>query len=211
MELESLCDRWKAWSRTVWREADGWEALFPEWDALIAEAARVMTKGLPTEAEVRLLEMCWSISEEDEELLHFAEEHIDECWAVLRRLAVSSDWKVRWQVYEASAAAGRRAEEILRPGLEDTDEYARQRAVLALARVAPDDARALAEVLFEDPAPYIRQAAIELACSVGDREFLRASLERLSHDPVDHVRRQARRKLGEAFDSAQGSASSRRA
>jgi HEAT repeat protein len=138
-----------------------------------------------------ILAECWSISQEDEELLSFASDHLDSCWSTLQALAGSSLQGCRWQVYEALAGAGQPAEGVLRQGLSDQDAYARRRALLSLAKLRPSDAHDLARRFTKDPDPYMRQAAIEMVLVSADQAFQRNTLTALREDPVDHVRKAA--------------------
>jgi HEAT repeat protein len=150
-----------------------------------------MTRGEPSPETARILAECWSASQEDEELLSFATEHLDECWPTLRVLATSSLPGCRWQVYAAIAGVGRPAEDVLRKGLLDEDPYARRRALLSLAKVRPADAQNLAERFTRDPDPYMRQAAIEMILASTDKSFQRNAIIVLKTDPVEHVRKAA--------------------
>jgi HEAT repeats len=162
-DLHMLFAEWKQWSVTADRSEDGWESDFPQWQALIEAAIGMMTQDELAPQASAILAECWAASQEDEELLTFASEHLDDCWPTLQALAQSSLPGCRWQVYEAVAGAGRPAEDILRQGLSDQDPYARRRALLSLARLQPSDAHIIAERFTKDPDPYMRQAAIEMA------------------------------------------------
>lgn len=115
-----------------------------------------------TEEEIKNVELCWSISEETEDMADFAREHIERCRQPLSLLAQSSFPQVRWQVYSVLGSAGSGAEGLLRAGLEDPDAYCRRQAILALARLRPPDAGALADRFAEDQDPYIRQASVQM-------------------------------------------------
>jgi hypothetical protein len=122
-------------------------------------AIRTMTQAELSECELNDLEVCWSISEESEELADYAREHAAATWETLVRLAKSELPQVRWQVYDALSSSGERADEILRAALDDPDAYARRRAILSLARIRPGDAVSLAERFEHSDDPYIRSAA----------------------------------------------------
>ena len=162
---------WKDWSLSASKDEDGWQSDFPRWSELMSAAMQAMCQSTELDdAEWQALESCWDISEEGEELLEYASEHIEECWPAIEVLATSTLATCRWQVYEAAASAGKNAEPLLRKALEDQDTYARRRAILALARIKPDEGKALAQSLLEDADPYIRKAALYLVqtCTVSD-------------------------------------------
>jgi HEAT repeat protein len=150
-----------------------------------AEAA--MLRRSLSAGELSDLELCWAISSEDETLADFAGGHLERCWGVLRQLAASRRQDVRWQVFSVLASAGPRAEGLLRAGLDDPDPYARRRALLSLAHLAPANARQLAERFLRDPDPYLRQAAIEMARAAHDARFMREAVRQLREDDVEHV------------------------
>lgn len=191
----ALLRGWREWADGADTKDDGWQSDYPEWTALIEAACEMMRAGSTDVSVISALAECWAISEEGEEMRECASVHIDECWDTLQRLADSPLRECRWQVYEAAAAAGERADPLLRAGLKDGDEYCRRRAILALARIAPADARCLAaEYLLDDDA-YVRQAAIEMALASQDAEFISDVRRALLNDPVEHVRAAARSRM----------------
>jgi hypothetical protein len=195
-ELTVEVTEFRRWAATADASEDGWQSDYPAWSRLLRAAKQVMRTGPLTPTTVALLGECWHAAEEDEELLEYASEHIDDCWPAIVALTASPLLHCRWQAYVAAAAAGRRAEPLLRVGLTDGDGYVRRRTLLELARLAPPDAREIAKPLVVDPDPYMRQAAIEMVLAAKDSDFRTEALQRLSEDPVSHVRAAARRALG---------------
>lgn len=157
----------------------------------MASAKRVMLLRDASAEQRQIVEQCWAISEESEVLADFARQNLSECWGALTYLVRSRDPSVRWQVYDVLGDDGTDAEPLLRVGLNDADLYARRRAVLAMARLRPIDAKQISNDLMVDEDPYIRQAAIEMARAAGDSEHLASIRRHLLNDPVDHVRRAA--------------------
>src|SRR5688572_13203917 len=111
MDLQKLTQDWKRWAAASNKIENGWESGFPDWDLLMHEAKRVMQSDAGTSTSFGELELCWAISEETEDLVDFAKQHLAECWPSLERLAESKDARVRWQVYEVFGAAGDRAKQ----------------------------------------------------------------------------------------------------
>jgi len=145
------------------------------------------------EGDLDLLAKAWEISEEGEDLADCAREHLAESWDAITRLASSSRERVRWQVYDVVAAAGKPAQEVLRRGLEDPDPYCRRRAILSIARTHPADSEEIARRFLSDGDPYIRQAALELVEVSDSRALREQAIDLLKEDPVEHVRRAAER------------------
>lgn len=186
-DMTRLWASWEAWAQSANRAESGWESSFPQWAALMDSAKQSLLGDL-SPAALKIMERCWAASQENEELLDFARDHITECWPNVAKLAQSAIGACRWQAYAAAPAIGHAAEGVLRPGLDDGDAYARRRAALALASLAPADAASIAHVLARDADPYIRQAAVEMALASPDVEGRRALHAILSKDEVDHVR-----------------------
>ena len=161
--LNDLLTKWREWSLTADQSGDGWEACFTEWELLMTSTGILMTQGEITDEELKMVEVSWQISEEDEDMVDYAKANLALCWTTLIRLVLSKIPKVRWQVYEVLSEGGNQAEMLLRHGLNDEDSYCRRRAILSLGKVKPIDAKNIAAQFVNDPDPYIRQAASELA------------------------------------------------
>jgi hypothetical protein len=187
-ELLALFQEWKQWSATADSTEDGWESDFPKWEALMKAASQVMTTSELDSSTLEVLAECWSIAQEGEELLSFACARPNDCWPILQELSRSSLPGCRWQIYDAAAQVGQKAEGLLRRGLSDRDGYARRRALLSLARLRPNDARSIAETFLVDPDPYLRQAAINMVLAANDAAFQKHALQLLGRDAIDHVR-----------------------
>lgn len=153
---------WQRWADAADQSENGWEADYPCWDELIDAAITTMTSDGIDEQLLQLVAACWAISNESEVLADYARDHLEECWPVVVTVARSSFPNARWQAYDVLPHAGERAEPVLREGLDDPDPYCRRRAILALARLHPADAAAIARRFTEDDDEYIRRAAAEL-------------------------------------------------
>ena len=110
---------WQEWARNADNSFAGWESVYPKWDLLMELAISSMTNPHITDEELKLLEFCWSISEETEDLSDYAKDNIEKCWVILSKLVLSEDRDVRWQVYSTLGDAGQKAEILLRKGLDD--------------------------------------------------------------------------------------------
>lgn len=193
--MRDLLEHWKHWSLSADRHSDGWESDFPDWAALIDAAEATLLGGASSSAVLSALAECFALAQEDEELLEFAVRHIDACWPMLQALATSPVAGCRWQVYVAAVAKGAAAEPLLREGLSDPDPYAQRRALLALARLRPTDAEALAERFLGSSEEYLRLAAIDMVAVVPSAPFRRRVLAALLEDESPYVRDAAAREL----------------
>jgi HEAT repeat protein len=154
-----------------------------------------MVKKDLSKSEVAQLEKCWRISAEGEDLVRFTEGRVLECEEAIKRLAKSAHLEVRWQVYSALFEKSPLADQILRVGIHDVDNYARRRSILALAHHHPPDALDLARDSCNDSDPYIRQASIELIASASPNLEAFRMVEGFLKDPIEHVQRAAQRAL----------------
>jgi hypothetical protein len=181
--LSHEMEKWRQWSSTADREADGWESHYPDWDRLIQAAAEVMRDPSANPPDWALLEEAWRLSEEDQDLKDIAEGDLDSYATALRKLARSKEPTVRWQVYAAlgKASFGR---DILRDAVaQDADSYARRRAIGAYLKLATRDEAVRDEVLgllsgwLRDPEEYVRVTAVAgigelLSSAASDRRNL---------------------------------------
>jgi len=200
--LAALCRGWELWAASARRDEDGWQTDYPAWEELLATAKAVILQPDLGEAALRNLDFCWAISDEDEPFISYSQEHLEQCWAALYMLAQSARPETRWQVFVVlgSALGNSAAEAILRQALDDADSYCRRRALLSLARFAPDDAKDLAARFLDDDDPYLRQAAIEMVRVSSDVRFTDRVRLQLLGDPVWHVR-DAAQSLDKCADS----------
>lgn len=195
--LTDICADWQRWALTADKSENGWESDFPRWQELIRCAKESMVDYCRAGPLLCLpeIELCWAISEEEEELSDFAQSNLDQCWNVVCDLASSERSEVRWQVYKVLGAAGVRGEALLRRGLEDPDAYSRRRALLSLAALRPGDADKLAEKYAKDSDRYMRLAAVDLAGVAPSSDARQRAVQFLLSDADDHVRAHARRRL----------------
>lgn len=168
LKIGPIFASWQEWAKTARHDEDGWQAGFPEWRALVDLAGALMMQQEIDNEDFQILEACWLISEEGEELADFAKANFEQSWPILIRLISSKYAQVRWQIYDVLGEGGEVGERWVRLGLDDEDAYCRRRAILSLARLRPSDAKIMASRFLNDPDPYIRQAAAELAKSGTD-------------------------------------------
>lgn len=167
-KLRDLLDDWNTWAETADRSEDGWETTFPKWKQILDLAKKIMLQPSFTDEELYLVETCWEISEEDEDLADIARGNVLECWGMLCRLSQSQRPDVRWQVYDTIPSAGQQALPILMEGLNDSDAYCRRRAILALVRLDPGYSKTLGARFLTDADQEIAKLARQLA-SVGQQ------------------------------------------
>ena len=199
-KFKELVDEWRNWSINADQSDEGWPSDFPQWLELMEITSVVMSSSEKlTNKILQEIEYCWVLSEETEDLLDYAQDHLQNCWEVIKYLVRSESRDVRWQVYAVLGHGGEEAltrlsdggEEaltMLRDGMNDQDSYCRRRAILSLAKLKPKDAQDLAESLLRDRDPYIRQASIELVRISDNKEFIAKAKNVLMQDLLDHVR-----------------------
>jgi len=169
MTLKPLIESFETWAATADRSEAGWQTDFPGWPSLAAACKQAMTTPHPSEDLVDDVGLCWSLSEEAEELADFARDALPATREIVTLLTRHKNPATRWQAYDvlgdltddAAAAA-------LREGLRDPDPYVRRRAFLAYGRHPPRITLDLIEAMRNDEDPYIRRAAQELAQRSGD-------------------------------------------
>ena len=193
--LREICKEWEEWAASAPKGEAGWQEFFPRWPLLLDSAQKTMMSGVRDKVTLNLLEKCWAISEESEELAEFARDHIGECIDVVAQLADSELLDVRWQAYSVLSSAGDTGDAILRRSLDDPDLYCRRRAYLAIAEMRPADAFALAGRIINDEDPYMRLAAVELLRSCGDSKLIADAKAQLVVDRDPFVRQAAEDRL----------------
>ncbi len=178
---------WKEWAITADQNDEGWQEDYPKWGFLMEAAIYEMTRQSPKREDIQYIDKCWAISKEGEHLADYARTHIDRCWDVLLLLTKSAYASTRWQVYDVLSCAGRKAENLLKKGLQDPDDYCKRRALLSLARLYPNDAKEIADQFCQHKDPYIRRAAFEMAIASKDTVFIDRIRQLFLQDPVWHV------------------------
>jgi len=151
--LGDLLARWRSWAGTADKGDDGWEAIFPDWGALIDATLDVMRSSSPDNLDViKTVDAVWQLDHEDEILLDtVADDRTSfQNWTIA--LARSESAIVRWQIYEVLGRWGIELDRLREAAKSDPDSYARRRAVFAIARTRIWEAAPFAE----DPEEYIR-------------------------------------------------------
>ena len=191
--MESNIERrykdWKEWAITADQNDDGWQESYPKWRLLMDAAIDAMNQQFPSQEDIQYVDKCWAISEEGEHLADYARCHIDLCWNVLCLLTESTYSSTRWQVYDVLSCAGQKAENILKKGLQDPDDYCKRRALISLTRLYPNDAKEIVGQFCQHHDPYIRQAAFDMAIATKDPAFIDRIRQLLLQDPIWHVRK----------------------
>jgi HEAT repeat protein len=162
LKLKNELAVWKHWELTASHEEDGWESDAPNWKDLIEQAQKLMLETDLAPDEVSQLEEVFCLSEEDEVLADFVKENYESVPKdTIRKLLLSSDPKVRWQVYDSLVATDEFGERALLQGVEDPDTYVRRRAFLRLLSSGRPSIAVL-ERAATDPDSVIRDQAKKL-------------------------------------------------
>ena len=193
-DIERRYKDWEAWAITADQSDDGWQEDYPRprWRLLMDAAICEMTQQFPNRENILYVDKCWAISEEGGHLADYAKCHIDLCWDVLCLLTESAYSSTRWQVYDVLSCAGRKAENLLRKGLQDPDDYCKRRALISLARLNPHDAKEITERFCKHECPYMRQVSFDMAIASKDTIFIERIRQLLLQDPIWHVRKRVR-------------------
>lgn len=152
--LRRLLSDWDSWAETADKSNDGWPSDFPQWEELMQAAISAMDENSDDRS---LIEKCWLISEEDERLSEHVKANPKQYLGLLAKLAHSEFREVRWQVYDCLGEVGLPVSPILERGTADPDAYARRRAILALARIAPEEFLKRFDKYCKDPDPHNRE------------------------------------------------------
>jgi len=105
-KLKDILAAWKQWSRTANQSEDGWQVGFPEWTLMMTTSAKLMTRSELTDEEIKMVESCWQMSEEGEDLADYTRSNLRSCWPTLLRLIGSRFPEVRWQIYDVLGEGG---------------------------------------------------------------------------------------------------------
>ena len=169
-KINKNVNEWLEWSLSADQSENGWESSFPRWIELLNVAFDAMKNSDLSLPALESLATVWAISSETEDIADFARDHFSECYFNLKRLAVHSDPRVRWQVFSVLSLGDEKVEPLLRRGIEDSEPYVQRRALLSLAQLRPADSLALARRFQKHSDPYIRLASINFLHSVKDEE-----------------------------------------
>lgn len=113
------------------------------------------------------------------------------------RAKVYPDYHARWQIVTAVAEVRLQdAANLIRPYLNDEDEYVRRRALQAFATFCPEEAEQMALGRLDDDFEYARFGALAVLAEIGS-SFLLTSARRLASDPNQHLRDYANKILEE--------------
>lgn len=162
LELRHLLDDWLKWAESSAKDHDSWESDYPRWTALVQACCAVMRQDPLPDSAVLLVEACWFLSEETEDMSEWASTNLDQCVAAIDRLARSTYRDVRRQVYVALYRWPAQGLPVLRQALSDPDAQCRLSAVEGLIHICPQDHAALALKIIDDPDKFVRELAVEL-------------------------------------------------
>jgi hypothetical protein len=141
--LLTAFDRWA--DESADRRNDGWPTDYPEFNALVETAARVMrdfsTADSISDDELAAIARVWSLSEEPESMADAAASMGPEVLTLLRQLYLVGDVSTRWQVLTVMPQMRELGIDLVQQATHDPDAYVRRRAWQALHDVAPSVAR----------------------------------------------------------------------
>jgi len=196
----TLVAQWHEWFSTASRdEGSGWETNWPEWPAAHLLAVHLMLALDLAPESIKLIEVAWAVSHEDQIMLEEAASLADRLLPILRVLTKSQDANVRWQAYQALAhARSSDATKILWAGCRDEDEYCRRRAMLALSQHDRELTPRIVMEHLHDPDGYLRMILVRLAREYSPSLFeaaaqqLRNDKDVRVHDEIRELRRNSK-------------------
>ncbi|MBL8236686.1 MAG: hypothetical protein JNM66_04660 [Bryobacterales bacterium] len=131
--LEEELKVWGQWAASAVKDEADWETDAPNWPKILRLAKDVLVEPDLQVEELALLEAVFSLSEEGECLADFLKERFAEVSTyTIRRLVLSPNPKVRWQVYDSIMDRDEFCVGLLERGLQDTVAYVRRRAFFRL-------------------------------------------------------------------------------
>ena len=197
--LAQQVERFRAWAPPPEQRGGEWETAYEGWAELRAAAEAAIERPFEPEGADLLLYVL-ARDHEDEALL----EGLRKRPALGRKLApIGLSWpdpEARWQLADFLGDLGDEdAARLLLRYADDSNEYVRRRAMLALARHHPEDAELVAVEILNSEHRFGRLAALRLMRDIGAKRLGQA-LDYLRKDPSPMVREEARR-IARSLDS----------
>ena len=194
--LRDEIDRFKAWAPPTDRRHGEWECDYKHWPQLLDAAITAIDQHAGRELSPDVAEDLLYVLARDNES-ESVREHLVQNPDVLSALAgyatKSLDADAKWQI-AVSVADTQLPDgaELIRPFLNDEDEYVRRRSLMAYASFAPREAEEIAIKNLAATFEYTRIAALHVLYAL-DSPHLVSALEVLENDPSGHVRGNVRK------------------
>lgn len=189
--LQQEIDRFRKWAPPTDRRHGEWECDYEHWTRLWSAAMSTIDKHAGQELSPDVAEDLLYVLARDNEAEN-VRDHLVQTPDVLSALAVyatkSPDPDAKWQIVVSIADAKLPdAAELIRPFLNDDDEYVRRRSLMAFTLFAPREAEEIALHDLAATFEYTRIAALHVLDTV-DSPQLALALQALDNDPSEHVR-----------------------
>ena len=189
--LHDEIDRFKDWAPPIDHRHGEWECDYEHWPELWYAAISSIDQHSGRDLSPDVAEDLLYVLARDNETEHIRD-HLVQTTDVLSKLAAyatkCSDADAKWQIVVSVADAELpNAAELIRPFLNDDNEYVRRRSLMAFSLFAPREAE---EIALQDLAAtfeYTRIAALHVLHTV-DSPQLASALQALENDPSPHVR-----------------------
>jgi HEAT repeat protein len=189
--LHDEINRFKDWAPPIDHRHGEWECDYEHWPQLWTAAISSIDQHSGRELSPDVAEDLLFVLARDNEAEHIRD-HLVQTTDVLSTLAAyatkCSDADAKWQIVVSVADAELpNAADLIRPFLNDDNEYVRRRSLMAFSLFAPREAE---EIALQDLAAtfeYTRIAALHVLHTV-DSPQLASALQALENDPSPHVR-----------------------
>jgi hypothetical protein len=190
-DLHTEVNRFKQWASTHNQRHGEWECDYEHWGDLWSSAESAINRFRDGNAPDEIIDdLIYAIARDNED--EIIAEHLLHTPPLLTQLAKSamscSESDAKWQIAQTVAEAKLdNAAELIRPFLQDENEYVRRRALLAFGTFSPQEAEQIALTNLNDEFEYSRIAALHVLHDIGSERLLEC-LDRHETDPSEYVR-----------------------
>jgi hypothetical protein len=193
--LNDEVERFKKWAPPIKHQHGEWECDYEHWNALWSAAISTIDRHVDREISSGVAEDLLYVLARDNEA-EYVRGHLVQTPSVLAALVVyatkCADADAKWQIVVSVAEANLPgAANLIRPFLNDEDEYVRRRSLMVYALYAPREAENIALQNLSDAFEYTRIAALHVLDAV-DSPHLASWLDALENDPNEYVRHNVR-------------------
>ncbi|HOP21586.1 MAG TPA: hypothetical protein PK055_00865 [Gammaproteobacteria bacterium] len=191
INLANKVARFKKWASSRQGTYGEWECDYQHWDELWKAAEESMKDFSHENSDIETINNLLYTIARDNEIERLRKEAIKypELLRQLARFGVdSSEPDAKWQVSVSVADAQLPdAADLIRPYLNDNNEYVRRRSLLAIAPFSPNEAEEIAKVWMDKDYEYSRIAGLHVL-DILKSECLELYLERHANDSSKYVR-----------------------
>ena len=193
--LQDEITRFREWAPPAESQHGEWECEYEHWDRLWAAAISTIGQYADTVMPPNVTDALLYVLARDNECEH-VRDHLVGSPQLLSALAAhatgTKDADATWQIAVSLGEAKlENAAELIRPFLEDENEYVRRRSLMAFAPFAPREAERIALQNLTDAYEYTRIAALHVLDMI-DSSHVATTLDALENDLNEYVRSSVR-------------------